>query len=94
MQRGQAPCGELKEKILGSSSGSETPWSGHAKFSREQHLLAGVDDVYGNEAVGEPGGRLDRLRKPLTEIGLHHEPVDYHLDRVLELLVEDDLLLE
>src|ERR687885_771214 len=33
VQRGQAPCGELKEKIRGSSSGSETPCSGHAKFS-------------------------------------------------------------
>ena len=33
VQRGQAPCGELKEKMRGSSSASETPCSGHAKFS-------------------------------------------------------------
>ena len=30
---GQAPCGELNEKMRGSSSGSETPCSGHAKRS-------------------------------------------------------------
>src|SRR3712207_8715516 len=34
-QRGQAPCGELKEKIRGCSSGSETPCSGHAKRSEK-----------------------------------------------------------
>ena len=33
VQRGQAPCGELKEKIRGCSSGSETPCSGQANFS-------------------------------------------------------------
>ena len=33
VQRGQAPCGELNEKTRGSSSASETPCSGHAKFS-------------------------------------------------------------
>ena len=30
VQRGHAPCGALKEKIRGSSSGSDTPCSGHA----------------------------------------------------------------
>ena len=33
MQRGHAPCGELKEKIRGSSSGMTGPWSGQANFS-------------------------------------------------------------
>ena len=33
VQRGQAPWGALKEKMRGSSSGSETPCSGQAKFS-------------------------------------------------------------
>ena len=35
-----------------------------------------------------------RLREPLPQVGLHHEAVDHDLDRVLELLVEGDLLLE
>ena len=33
VQRGHAPCGELKEKIRGSSSGIDGPWSGQANFS-------------------------------------------------------------
>src|SRR5205807_10180841 len=33
VQRGHAPWGELKEKMRGWSSGSETPWSGQANFS-------------------------------------------------------------
>src|SRR6185369_13126999 len=42
----------------------------------------------------ELGRSLDRLREPRAQVGLHHEPVDDDLDRVLELLVEDDLVLE
>ena len=64
VQRGQAPCGALKEKIRGCSSGSETPWSGQAKFSREEQLLAGVDEIDRDEPFGERGSRLDRLRQP------------------------------
>ena len=94
MQRGQAPCGELNEKMRGSSSGSETPCSGQAKFSENVHRLLAVDDVDDDQALGERGRGLDRLREPLAQIRLHHEPVDDDLDRVLELLVEDDLLLE
>ena len=93
MQRGQAPCGELKEKTRGSSSGSETPWSGHARFSEKVSRLA-VDHVDHDEPLRERRRGLDRLREPLPEIRLHHEPVDDDLDRVLELLVERDLLLE
>ncbi len=33
MQRSQAPCGELKEKIRGSSSGIDVPHFRHAKLS-------------------------------------------------------------
>ena len=40
------------------------------------------------------GRGLDRLRQALPEVRLHHQPVDDDLDRVLELLVEDELLLE
>ena len=60
----------------------------------EEHRLFRVDDVDRHEPGGEPRRGLDRLREPLAEVGLHHEPVDDHLDRVLALLVEDDLLLE
>ena len=59
----------------------------------ERQLLA-VDDVDHDEALGERDRSFDRLREPGAEIRLHHEPVDDDLDRVLELLVEDDLLLE
>ncbi len=95
MQRGQAPCGELNEKILGSSSGSETPWSGQAKFSEKSELLAGVDEVERDERrpVSEAAVSID-CGQPLPQVGLHHEPVDDDLDRVLELLVEGDLVFE
>ncbi len=66
---------------------------GAGEVLREEVRLA-VDDVDRDEPLGERGGGLDRLRQPQAEVGLHHEPVDDHLDRVLELLVEDDLLLE
>jgi len=38
--------------------------------------------------------RLDRVRKALPEIGLHHEPVDDNGDVVFVFLVERDLLIE
>ncbi len=60
---------------------------------REGHRLA-VDDVDRHEAVGERERRLDRVDEPVPEVRLHDEPVDHDLDRVLELLVELDLLLE
>ena len=93
MQRGHAPWGELNEKTRGSSSASETPWSGHARFSENVSRLS-VDDVDHDEPLRERRRRLDRLCQPLPQIRLHHEPVDDDLDRVLELLVERDLLLE
>jgi hypothetical protein len=37
---------------------------------------------------------LDRLPEPRAQVILHHEPIDHDLDRVLELLVELDLVLE
>ena len=82
----------MKEKIRGCSSGSETPWSGHAKFSEKRscsppsHQLP--DKVNCHQTVGEPRRRLDRLREPQPQVGAHHEPVDDDLDGVLELLVE------
>ena len=53
-----------------------------------------VDDVDADEALGERGRGLDRLGQALAQVVLEHEPVDDDLDRVLELLVEDDLVLE
>ncbi len=67
---------------------------GAGEVLREQHRLARVDHVDRDEPLRETGRRLDRLRQPRAQIGLHHEAVDDDLDRVLELLVERDLLLE
>ncbi len=53
-----------------------------------------VHDVDHDETLGELRGGLDRLGQARAQVGLHHEPVDHDLDRVLELLVEDDLVLE
>jgi hypothetical protein len=71
VQRGQAPCGELKEKMRGCSSGSDTPWSGHAKRSlkRQRARVVLVDDVDRDEALGELRRRLDRLREPRAQVG-------------------------
>ena len=88
MQRGHAPCGALKEKIRGCSSGSETPWSGQAKFSEKSSCSPGLDEIDRDQTFGERRRRLDRLREPQPQVGAHHEPVDDDLDRVLELLVE------
>ena len=57
-------------------------------------MALAVDDVDADEPLGERRGGLDGLGQALPEVGLEHEPVDDDLDRVLELLVEDDLLLE
>ena len=93
MQRGQAPCGELKEKIRGCSSGQRDAVLGTRELLAEQHAVA-VDHVHRDEPVGQRRGGLDGLGQPLAQIGLEDQPVDHDLDRVLELLVEDDLLLE
>ncbi len=53
----------------------------------EDELVPGVDQIDRHETVGEPHGRLDRLREPQPHVRAHHEPVDDDLDRVLELLV-------
>ena len=60
---------------------------------RVEEALA-LDDVDADETFGERRCRLDGLREALTQIMLEHEPIDDDLDRVLELLVEHDLVLE
>ena len=59
----------------------------------ERQLLP-LDEVDRHEPVGERECGLDRVGDPVAEIRLHHEAVDDDLDRVLELLVERDLLVE
>ena len=59
-----------------------------------REALTALDQVDHDEPLGERDGGLDRLRQPEAEVVLHHEPVDDHLDRVLELLVERRRLLE
>ena len=53
-----------------------------------------VEELDLDQAVGELGGRLDRLREALADALLHHQAVDHDRDVVLELLVEHDLLVE
>src|SRR5207249_8893157 len=53
-----------------------------------------ADEVDPDQAVRKLRRRLDRLRQARPQIRLHRQPVDDDLDRVLELLVERDLLLE
>ena len=59
-----------------------------------EEVVSAVDLVDGHQPAGERRRRLHGLGEALAQVGLHHEPVDDDLDRVLELLVEDDLLLE
>src|SRR5205807_9463967 len=59
----------------------------------EEHRVA-FDDVDRDEAVRELRRGLHRLREPRAQIRLHRQAVHDHFDRVLELLVEGDLLLE
>ncbi len=53
-----------------------------------------VDQLDLDQPVGERHRRLDRVRQPLAQVGLHHQPVDDDGDVVLVLLVEHDLLVE
>jgi hypothetical protein len=66
---------------------------GAGEVLRERHGIP-VEDVDHDEPLGERGRGLDRLGQTQSQVRLHDEPVDDDLDRVLELLVEDDLLLE
>ena len=48
-----------------------------------------------DQAAADLERRLERIGEPLLEAGLHHQPVDQDVDRVLLLLVERrDLLRE
>src|SRR3954463_10413514 len=56
--------------------------------------LVAIEAVDHDQAAGGPRGGPARLREALPQVGLHHEAVNDHLDRVLELLVERRRLLE
>ena len=60
---------------------------------RERHL-ATVHDVDRDEPIGKRERGLDRVREAMPQVGLHHEAIDDHVNRALELLVELDLLVE
>ena len=100
MQRSQAPCGELKENIRGSSSGIDVPHFRQAKRSENVSVVPGcVEAPRGqqfdlHDRVRQPRRRLDRVGQPLAHVVAHHEPVDDDRDVVLELLVELDRVLE
>ena len=100
MHRGQAPWGELNEKIRGSSSTRLGPCTGHANRSEKVESASSlirsslVDQLDLDQPVRERDGGLDRVREPLAQLVLHHQAVDDDRDVVLVLLVEDDLLVE
>ncbi len=94
MQRGQAPCGALNEKMRGWSSASETPWSGHAKFCEKSISSPSITSTPTSPSPSAAAVSIDCVSAG-ADVGLHHEPVDDDVDRVLELLVElGDALLE
>ena len=47
-----------------------------------------VGELDHGEAVGELEALLERIRQPRADVGLHHQPVDHHVDVVGEFLVE------
>ena len=53
-----------------------------------------VDELDLDQPVGQRHRGLDRVRQPLAQLALHHQPVDDDRDVVLVLLVEHDLLVE
>ena len=55
--------------------------------------LGHVDEVDQHQTVGQPQRRLDRIGQPLLGAGAGGQPIDHHLDRVLLLLVQLDLLV-
>src|SRR3954471_1002583 len=91
VQRSHAPCGELNEKIRGSSSGIDGPWSGHANFSEYRYRSASASPPRPPRRPLPPPTppaprrppRPDGAREPLAQVGAHHEPVDHHRDVVL-----------
>ena len=94
-QRSQAPCGELKEKIRGSSSGIEVPQLRQANCSEKSSGSFSWSTISTSiRPAARPAAASTDSERRRRRSGLHHQPVDDHRDVVFELLVEDDLLVE
>ena len=62
---------------------------------RAAHRLAvAPHQLHLGHAIGEPQRRLERVREPSLETGPHHEPIDDHLDGVLLVARQVDLVRE
>ena len=79
--------------MRGCSSGRPTPCSGQAKRSENVSVSPSTTSIVTSRSASASAVSIESV-EPLAEVGLHHEPVDDDLDRVLELLVELDLLVE
>jgi hypothetical protein len=87
---GHIPCGELNENSCGDGSGNEIPQSWQARccditFSA---ALGGHD----HDAAAVAQRRLHGVVQALGHALLGHQPVHHHVDGVLLLLVEADLV--
>ncbi len=56
-------------------------------------VLGEIDEIDQQQTVSQAQRRLDRIGQPLLGAGPGGQPVDHHLDRVLLLLVDLDLLI-
>ena len=87
---GQAPKGELNEKLRGSSSPTETPWSGQANFVENSlpDLHDGADEAV---ALGyrQLRGFRDAALLPFPDDDAVHDDID----GVFERLLQFDLVL-
>jgi hypothetical protein len=97
VQRSHAPCGELNEKIRGSSSGIDVPHFRHANFSENVSTVpvpsrgrVSTSMIPSASATAVSTESARRLRTSPA----HDEAVDHHRDVVLELLVEDGRVVE
>src|SRR5713226_4975982 len=93
----QAPYGLLNENIRGDTSGSEIPQSAHASRSENSMGSPGLPASLTGSTCTIPSARRSAVSSESArraEGVAHDEPVHDHLDRVLALPVELDLLAE
>ncbi len=92
---GQAPYGELNEKLRGASSSKERPQYVHAsdceKFWISSRPVVGLHRDR-RDALGQLERGLDGVGDAPADVGLRDEAVDHHLDRVLVGLGQPDRL--
>ncbi len=102
VQSGQAPWGELKEKLRGSISPKLMPQKGQAKFSEKRSSLA-VDDLTDGDAAGDAEGDFEGI-DDADAVGVFFrgdagfvaddDAIDDDLDGVLLGFGEVDLLVD